>query len=102
MKEPGEAQEIDKIDICLGKRIPGTFINKMSMKMSDCFIKSLTQFFVEYAWRSPFTYSHVLYKVNSNDMFRGMWNANLMQQGNFSDIFLALHVSGTYAHHQEY
>jgi len=31
-----------------------------------------------------------------------MWNAHLMQQGNFIDIFLAQHVSGTYAHHQEY
>jgi len=25
-----------------------------------------------------------------------------MQQGNFIDIFLARHVSGTYAHHQEH
>ena len=31
-----------------------------------------------------------------------MWNANLMQQGNFIDMFLARHVSGTYAHHQEH
>ena len=31
-----------------------------------------------------------------------MWNANLMQQGNFIDIFLARHVSGKYAHHQEH
>jgi len=31
-----------------------------------------------------------------------MWNATLMQQGNFIDIFLARHVSGTYAHHQEH
>jgi len=29
-------------------------------------------------------------------------NANLMQQGNFIDVFLARHVSGTYAHHQEH
>ena len=29
------------------------------------------------------------------------WNANLMQQGNLN-VFLALHVSGTYAHHQEH
>ena len=29
-----------------------------------------------------------------------MWNANLMQQGNFIDVFLARHVSGVYAHHQ--
>jgi len=31
-----------------------------------------------------------------------MWNANLMQQGNFIDVFLARHVSGTYAHYQEH
>jgi len=31
-----------------------------------------------------------------------MWNASLMQQGNFIDISLARHVSGTYAHHQEH
>ena len=31
-----------------------------------------------------------------------MWNANLMPQGNFIDVFLARHVTGTYAHHQEH
>ena len=31
-----------------------------------------------------------------------IWNANLMQQSNFIDVFLARHVSGTYAHHQEH
>jgi len=31
-----------------------------------------------------------------------MLNANLMQQGNFISVFLARHVSGTYAHHQEH
>ena len=31
-----------------------------------------------------------------------IWNANLLQQGNFIDVFLARHVSGTYAHHQEH
>ena len=31
-----------------------------------------------------------------------MWNANLMQQGNFIDIFLARHVLGMCAHHQEH
>ena len=31
-----------------------------------------------------------------------MWNANLRQQGNFINVFLARHVSGTYAHHQEH
>jgi len=29
-------------------------------------------------------------------------NANLMQQGNFIGVFLARHVSGTYAHHQRH
>ena len=28
-----------------------------------------------------------------------IWNANLMQHGNFINVFLARHVSGTYAHH---
>jgi len=31
-----------------------------------------------------------------------IWNANLMQQVNFIHVFLARHVSGTYAHHQEH
>jgi len=31
-----------------------------------------------------------------------MWNANLMQQGNFIDILLARHVSGAYTDHQEH
>ena len=31
-----------------------------------------------------------------------MWKANLMQHGNFIDIFLARHVSGTYAQHQQH
>ena len=31
-----------------------------------------------------------------------MCNANLMQQGNFINVFLARHVSGIYAHHQEH
>ena len=31
-----------------------------------------------------------------------IWNANLMQQGNFINVFWARHVSGTYAHHQEH
>ena len=30
------------------------------------------------------------------------WNANLIQQGNFIDVFLDRHVSGTCVHHQEH
>ena len=31
-----------------------------------------------------------------------MWNAILMEQGNFIGVFLARRVLGTYAHHQEH
>ena len=31
-----------------------------------------------------------------------MWNAHLMQLGNFIDVFLARHVSGIYAHNQDH
>ena len=31
-----------------------------------------------------------------------MWNAYLMQRGNFIDLFLARHVSAAYAHHHEH
>jgi len=31
-----------------------------------------------------------------------IWTANLMKQGNFINVFLALHGSGTHAHHQEH
>jgi len=30
------------------------------------------------------------------------WNANLKQHGNFINVFLARHISGTNAHHQEH
>jgi len=40
--------------------------------------------------------------LNVHRLYEIMWNANLMQQRNFIDIFLARHVSGTYAHHQEH
>jgi len=40
------------------------------------------------------------YSVNINS-FEIKWNANLMQLGNFIDVFLTRHVSGTHAHHQE-
>jgi len=38
-----------------------------------------------------------LYKM---EVYETTWNANLMQQGNFINVFLSRHVSGTYAHHQ--
>jgi len=36
-----------------------------------------------------------------HDLKEIIWNANLMQQGNFIDVFLARQASGTYAYHQE-
>jgi hypothetical protein len=38
----------------------------------------------------------------TNVLHETKWNANLMQRGNFIDVFLVWHVSGTYAHHQEH
>jgi len=35
-------------------------------------------------------FTYVIFKMHEI-----MWNANLMQQGSFIDIFLARHVSGT-------
>jgi len=36
---------------------------------------------------------------STSTMLEIMRNANLMQQGNFIDVFSARHVSGAYAHH---
>ena len=46
----------------------------------------------------------VVHLVKVFDVLNGeiIWNAKLKQQGNFIDAFLARHVSGTYAHHQEH
>jgi len=40
--------------------------------------------------------------VKDNILSEIKWNAKLMQLGNFIDVFLARHVSGKYAHHQEH
>jgi len=42
-----------------------------------------------------------------NKELEGMWKEaavaqSVVQQGSFIDVFLARHVSGTYAHHQEH
>jgi len=47
-------------------------------------------------WRSTHLLAHSL---KNHEI---IWNANLMQQGYFINVFLARHVSGTYAHHQEH
>jgi len=41
------------------------------------------------------------YNTN-NELIEIKWNASLIQQGNFIDVFLDRHASGTYAHHQEH
>ena len=48
------------------------------------------------------TYTHLKGCLTVHLPHEIKWNANLMQQGNFIDVFLALHVSGAYAHHQEH
>jgi len=40
--------------------------------------------------------------VDNKVIYDLIWTANLMQQGNFINVFLARHVSGTYAHNQEH
>ena len=40
--------------------------------------------------------------IVANERHDLIWNANLMQQGNFINVFLARHVSDIYAHHQEH
>ena len=45
---------------------------------------------------------HYLITRSYNYKYEIMLNANLMQQGNFIDVFLARHFSGTYAPHQEH
>jgi len=58
-------------------------------------------------WRSSeFVFSQ---DINKHSLFEGCltvhlpheikWNTNLMQLGNFIDVFLARHVSSTYVHH---
>ena len=47
-------------------------------------------------------YSDTLNDISVNDIYEINCNTNLMQQGNFIDVFLARYVSGTYAHHQEH
>ena len=44
---------------------------------------------------------HLRGEVTFVQNFEIIWNAILMQQGNSINVFLAPHVSGTYAHHQE-
>ena len=48
------------------------------------------------------TYKILLLWIWCKVVYEVKWNATLMQEGNFIDVFLARHVSGTYAHHQEH
>ena len=44
----------------------------------------------------------LMFSPSGSELCKIIWNANLMQRGNFVDVFLARHISGTYAHHQEH
>jgi len=52
-------------------------------------------------WQAEDEYWDQMQEINLKQR-RIMWNANLMQQGKFIDVFLVPHVSATYAHHQEH
>ena len=74
----------------------------------SCFEKSSPILIVS-AFPGTNVYAH-LREVNSHTKLRILmkhyneiiWNANLMQQGSFIIVFLARHVSSTYAHQQEH
>ena len=51
---------------------------------------------------TPVTATHLHNQLCKLQIKEIMLNANLMQQCSFIDIFLAQHVSSTYAHHQEH
>ena len=42
------------------------------------------------------------FELNYSKFDEIMWNVNLRQLGNFIDVFLAQHVSGTCTHHQKH
>ena len=62
--------------------------------------------------RNLLLYSLFTKNISLNAQFEGCltarllleitWNANLMQLGNFINVFLVQHVSGTYAHNQQH
>jgi len=59
-----------------------------------CCDVNLSKFIGRYHIKFRILDLHLSYKINRN--------ANLMQLGNFIDVFLVRHVSGTYVHHQEH
>ena len=52
------------------------------------------------SWGPVFYFKKAIKNVTNTK--RQTRTANLMQQDNFIDVFLARHGSGTYAHHQEH
>jgi len=67
--------------------------------------KKLRMFYETRMFTALFTRLHPEAEVSNSStstMPEIMRNANLMQQGNFIDVFSTLHVSGAYAHHQEH
>ena len=66
-------------------------------KSTACATCSTTPFCGDGKMSNAILSSNILTKILRNKM-----NANLMQLGNVIDVFLARHVSGTLAHHQQH
>jgi len=71
----------------------------MAILNSVSFLFIMKRSFLDRSLSFLFMSSEVQY-LQSFIILEIMWNANLMQQDNFIDIFLPRHVSGTYAPHQ--
>ena len=83
-------------------------LHSKSVCSSYSILGSLYLVFISYRKRN-LRWGHILsmlqpYRTNMKWTWSYViiWNANLMQQGNFIDVFLARHVSGTQARHQEH
>ena len=68
---------------------------KFSFHILKYKIFNLFLFSLDYSFNS-YTITEFHFKI-----LETIWNASLMQQGNFINVFSARHVSVTYAHHQE-
>ena len=87
------------MDDCLVCRVNSTLHTRQSSTQSDKYQVSHRYSYFSWWWaHSP--PKHV--EKRNKHTKKIIWNVNLMQQGDFTNEFLARHVSGTYAHHQKH
>ena len=94
--------------LCFSNRICFSFLGLLLQFFFSVFLQ-FTLFYLQLILRfqkTPKFIRSVIFSLrhNAQKTFCAeiIWNANLMQQGNFINAFLARHVSGTYAHRQEH